>query len=126
MIWTKPVQRFAASAIRAARKAELPPLLSTRGYRLRPVQNGNFQVLPDPAGQHPAGLVVKQSFWIWPERKLSGNAIDFLMKIEGKSFQEAMRIITACPEHSRRAPTCYDSSERKRREERGNEAKIAR
>ena len=110
MIWTK-------SAIRAARKAELPPLLIERGYCLLPAQNGNLKILPDPAGRHPAGLVVKQSFWIWPERELSGNTIDFFMKIEGKSFQDAMQIIV---DHH------YDSSERKIREDRGNEAKTAR
>ena len=71
MIWTK-------SDIRAARKAELPPLLIERGYCLLPAQNGNLKILPDPAGEHPDGLVVKQSFWIWPERELSGNTIDFL------------------------------------------------
>jgi len=109
MIWTK-------SAIRAARKAELAPLLIERGYRILPVQNGNFKILPDANGTHPSGLVVKESFWIWHERELSGNTIDFFVKIEGKTFHEAMRIIAAAQD--------YDSSERKTREERGNEAKI--
>jgi len=39
MTWTK-------SDIRAARKAELAPILLARGYRLQPAGNGNFRILP--------------------------------------------------------------------------------
>jgi hypothetical protein len=112
MTWTK-------SAIREARKAVLAPLLSARGYRLLPIHNGNYRILPDPQNQAvPAGLVVKQNFWIWPDRQLDGNTIDFFIQVEGKTFHEAMRIITA--EHD------YDLSERQLREERGNAAGILR
>jgi hypothetical protein len=111
MIWTK-------SAIRAARKVELPPLLAARGYGLGPLGNGNFRIMPDPHNPTaPTGLVVKQSFWVWSDRNISGNAIDFFTKVEGKSFHQAMQIITQA--------TAYDSSEPVLREERGNNAKTA-
>jgi hypothetical protein len=112
MTWTK-------SAIRLARKAELAPLLIDRGYRLYPLSNGNFRVVPDPDDPSvPAGLILKQSFWIWTEKNIAGNAIDFFTRVEGTSFHQAMEIITA--NHH------YDLSERKIPEERGNVPKIAR
>jgi hypothetical protein len=112
MTWTK-------SAIREARKTELAPLLGSRGYRLLPLDNGNYRLLPDP--EHPsapAGLVVKQNFWIWPDRQLDGNTIDFFIQVEGKTFHEAMRIITAGHD--------YDRSGQELREEHGNVPEILR
>ena len=41
------------------------------------------------------GLIVKDSYWRWPERDLSGNAIDFLVQVLGRSFHDAMRELTA-------------------------------
>ena len=49
---------------------------------------GNF-VLP----AYP-GLIIKDSYWRWPERNLAGNAIDFHVQILGRSFHDAMRHIT--------------------------------
>ena len=110
MTWTK-------SAIREARRAELAPILIGRGYRLQPLNNGNHRVLPDPDDPSmPSGLVVKQNFWIWPDRQIDGNTIDFFIQVEGKTFHQAMQIITA--EHN------YDDSERKSREDRGNAVKL--
>ena len=40
------------------------------------------------------GLIVKDSYWRWPERDLAGNAIDFCVKVLGLSFHDAMREIT--------------------------------
>ena len=84
--------------IRHARKAELIPLLTHIGYRLQPVNNGNYEVIASPpACPEPCrgvGLVVKQHFWLWPDHHLAGNTIDFFIKIEGKTFQEAMTLIT--------------------------------
>jgi len=88
MTWTK-------SAIREARQADLAAILTGRGYRLQPLKNGNFSVAPDT--EHPAtlaGLVVKRNFWTWPDYEMAGNTIDFLVKIEKLSFQQAMEIIT--------------------------------
>lgn len=46
---------------------------------------------------HEVGLRVhvKDSYWRWPERDLSGNAIDFLVQVLGRSFHDAMRELTA-------------------------------
>ena len=113
MIWTK-------SAIREARKAELVPILTDRSYRLYPLGNGNFRILPDPDDPNaPAGVIVKEHFWTWPEKNIAGNAIDFFTQVEGKSFHEAMEIILA-------ATSDYDSSEPVLREDRGNVTKTAR
>jgi hypothetical protein len=40
------------------------------------------------------GLIVKDSYWRWPERNLAGNAIDFHVQVLGLSFHDAMRLIT--------------------------------
>ncbi len=74
--------------IRAARLAPLPPLLQKSGLQLLERPAGNF-ILP----AYP-GLIVKDSYWRWPERNLCGNAIDFFMRVLGFSFHEAMRRIT--------------------------------
>ena len=39
------------------------------------------------------GLIVKDSYWRWPERNLAGNAIDFHTQVLGLSFHDAMRQI---------------------------------
>lgn len=87
MIWTK-------SDIQQARKTDLAPLLIRRGYRLQPTLNGNFKILHSDDPPAPVGLVLKQSFWIWNEKNISGNAIDFFTKVENKSFHQAMQIIS--------------------------------
>jgi hypothetical protein len=88
MTWTK-------SAIREARQADLAPILTSRGYRLHPLKNDNFGIVPDTA--HPsalAGLVVKRNFWTWPDHDMAGNTIDFLVKVERLTFHQAMEVIT--------------------------------
>ena len=64
------------------------PLLQRRGLTLIEREAGNYEL---PA--HP-GLIVKDSYWRWPERNLAGNAIDFFMRVFGMSFHDAMRQIT--------------------------------
>jgi hypothetical protein len=56
--------------IRAARLAPLPPLAEKRGFALLEHGGANFDVR-----EHP-GLIVKDSYWRWPERAMQGNAID--------------------------------------------------
>lgn len=70
--------------IRAARTAPLIPLLEKRGLKFIETGGGNFLVTAYP------GLIAKESYWRWPERNLSGNAIDFLVQILGMSFHGAM------------------------------------
>ena len=80
--------RWTREQIRAARLAPLIALLQKRGIQLVPCEAGNF-VLP----AYP-GLIVKDSYWRWPERNLAGNAIDFHVQVLGLSFHDAMRHIT--------------------------------
>ncbi len=81
-------QRWHREQIRAARLALLVPLLEKRGLQLIAREAGNF-VLP----AYP-GLILKDSYWRWPERNLAGNAIDFHVQVLGMSFHDAMRHIT--------------------------------
>jgi hypothetical protein len=67
----------------------LVPLLQGRGLQLVELPAGNFELVAYP------GLLVKDSYWRWPERDLAGNAIDFFMRVLGLSFHEAMRQITS-------------------------------
>jgi hypothetical protein len=80
--------RWTREQIRAARLAPLVPLLQRRGLALVEKEADNFE-LPT----HP-GLILKDSYWRWPERDLAGNAIDFFMRVLGMSFHDAMRQIT--------------------------------
>jgi len=81
--------RWTREQIRAARLAPLLPLLEKRGLTLLETGGDNFAVR-----EHP-GLIVKDSYWRWPERGLQGNAIDFCTRILRLSFHQAMRELTA-------------------------------
>ena len=77
--------RWSREQIRAARLAPLVPLLQQHTIQLVAREAGNF-ILP----AYP-GLIVKDSYWRWPERNLAGNAIDFHVQVLGLSFHDAMR-----------------------------------
>ena len=83
-----PQPRWSREQIRAARLVPLAPLLQNRGLQLVQQEAGNF-ILP----AYP-GLIVKDSYWRWPERDRAGNAIDFFVQVLGMSFHEAMRQLT--------------------------------
>jgi len=80
--------RWTREQIRAARLAPLLPLLQQRGLQLVAGEAGNFTLPAYP------GLLVKDSYWRWPERDMAGNAIDFCVQVLGLSFHDAMRLIT--------------------------------
>lgn len=71
--------------IRAARRVQLAPRLHKRGLALRDRGGGNFEPLAYP------GVLIKASFWRWPERDMAGNAIDFYVNVLGVSFADAMK-----------------------------------
>ena len=81
--------RWTREQIRQARMALLLPLLQRAQIEIVEADAGNY-TLP----QFP-GLVVKASYWRWPNRDLAGNAIDFFVKVMGLSFQQAMKRIIA-------------------------------
>jgi hypothetical protein len=88
MTTRSPQPRWSREQIRAARLAPLVPLLEKRGLQLIEREASNFTLPAYP------GLIVKDSYWRWPQRNLAGNAIDFCMRVLGLSFHEAMRQIT--------------------------------
>jgi hypothetical protein len=55
-----------------------------RGLALRD-RGGNVEVM------QYQGLVLKASYWRWPDRDMAGNAIDFYVKVLGASFHDAMK-----------------------------------
>jgi hypothetical protein len=59
-------------------------LLQKRGLQLIELPAGNFELAAYP------GLLVKDSYWRWPQRDLAGNAIDFFMRVLGLSFHQAV------------------------------------
>ncbi len=79
--------RWTREQIRAARVAPLVPLLQQRGLTLREREAGNFELATHP------GLLLKDSYWRWPQRNLAGNAIDFCVQILGLSFHDALRAL---------------------------------
>ncbi len=81
--------RWTREQIRAARVAPLLPLLQKRGLQLIEKEAANFELPAYP------GLILKDSYWRWPQRELAGNAIDFFVQVLGLSFHDAMRQITA-------------------------------
>jgi hypothetical protein len=83
-------KRWSQEEIRAARQTPLRPLLGRRGYRLDDAGEGNFAL----AGS-PLGIVIKENYWTSPLTGQSGNAIDFLVKIEGLRFEDAMKLLLA-------------------------------
>jgi hypothetical protein len=83
----QPSQRWTREQIRSARQAPLIPLLQKRGLQLVEKEAGNFELPAFP------GLIVKESYWRWPERDLAGNAIDFFVQILKMNFHDAMRQI---------------------------------
>ena len=81
--------RWTREQIRSARLAPLVPLLQKRGLQLVEQEAGNFLLPAFP------GLIIKDSYWRWPQRDKAGNAIDFFVQVLGLSFHDAMRQITA-------------------------------
>ena len=57
------------------------------GLPLRERDAHNFELTSHPS------LLLKDSYWRWPERNLAGNAIDFCVQVLGLTFHDAMRAL---------------------------------
>ena len=82
--WTK-------ADIRRARQTPLKPVLEAMGYQLQPLRNGNYHLC-----RLDCDIVIKDHFWIDKDADAStraGNAIDFLVQVEGMSFAQAMETL---------------------------------
>nr|WP_321349317.1 hypothetical protein [uncultured Methanoregula sp.] len=86
-----PTTRWSREQIRTARMAPILPLLQQRGLALIERSEGNFELAT------AKGLLIKESYWRWPQRELAGNTIDFFVQVLGLSFNDAMRQITGLP-----------------------------
>ena len=64
------------------------PFLQRRGLGVQERETGNYEVTKYP------GLLVKDSYWRWPEREMAGNTIDLCVKVLGLSFHDAMAELT--------------------------------
>jgi hypothetical protein len=84
-----PQPRWTREQIRAARMAPLLPILRKRQLDLIEHEAGNYEPVKYP------GLIVKDSYWHWPDRQLSGNTIDFCMRILGLTFHQTMTLISS-------------------------------
>ena len=80
--------RWSRAQIRAARMTPILPLLQKRGLSVIERPEGNFELATSK------GLLIKDSYWRWPQRELAGNTIDLFVKVLGLSFNDAMRQIT--------------------------------
>lgn len=94
MIWNRfELSRHSAwtkADIRRARQTPLKPVLERLGYRLNPIANDNYAVIG-----LARDIVVKDHYWVCADTGEAGNAIDFLVRVKGVSFQEAMRLLTS-------------------------------
>ena len=66
--------------------------LELLGYRLLPRPGDNF-IIAGLASE----IVIKEHYWNCPDTGQAGNAIDFLVKIRGVTFNEAMTMLTSGP-----------------------------
>jgi hypothetical protein len=81
---TVQTPRWDRVQIRAARMVAIAPFLEKRGLRLLENGGGNYHMR-----EHP-GLIIKDSYWRWPECGLSGNTIDLCMQVLQMRFNDAM------------------------------------
>ncbi len=79
---------WSRTEIRQARRAPLEPIVQRLGYELAEQSEGNQLIVG-----LPGEVVIKEHYWVRTEDGIGGNAIDFLIQIEGKSFAQAMRRI---------------------------------
>lgn len=76
--------------IRQARQTPLRPVLERLGFQLRPMPGDNYVI----AGLTPE-ITIKAHYWVCAHTGVSGNAIDFLVKVKGMTFTEAVRLLLA-------------------------------
>ena len=99
-----PSRTWTRADIRRARQTPLPPVLEALGYELAPLPNGNHGVrrpIADtcPGGASQSPIIVKDHYWVNTADGAAGNAIDFLVDVQGMTFSQAMA--TLCPDTGR-------------------------
>jgi hypothetical protein len=74
--------------IRMARNADLLEYLHSQGYHLIRSSHREYRL------EEHDSIVISNNRWHWFSRDTGGNTLDFLIKYEGKSFREAVEILT--------------------------------
>jgi hypothetical protein len=90
--------RWSKEDIRAARMVAIAPFLEKRGMHLSESGGGNYTIREYP------GLIIKESYWRWPEREIGGNAIDLCQNVLRLGFNEAMVELTQALEKKQKLP----------------------
>lgn len=85
--------------IRAARQVPLKPVLESLGYQLQSLRNGNYLLC-----RLAVEIVIKDHYWVCKDPqtaaqvgKSAGNAIDFLVQVQGMRFKEAVEMLLCSP-----------------------------
>ncbi len=100
-IYPRSKTRWSKDQIRRARQTPLKPILEKIGYKLEERKNGNYRVVACPPHCEAVGndvseeVIVKDHYWLCPERHIAGNSIDFFVKFRGTSFSKAMELLTS-------------------------------
>ena len=82
--------RWSRKQIRAARQTPLRPVIEGLGYRLKPRRDGNYETI-GLANE----VIVKDHYWVSTGDGMAGNAIDFLVNVEGMTFAKAMELLAS-------------------------------
>ncbi|MDR0351891.1 MAG: hypothetical protein LBI02_00535 [Opitutaceae bacterium] len=91
-----PPPRWTKEQIRAARTVAIAPFLEKRGLHLAENGGGNYNMREYP------GLIIKDSYWRWPELNISGNTIDLCMQVLRLSFNETMLALSQTNDDTQR------------------------
>ena len=81
--------RYTKDQINEAKNVNMVDLLEKLNYPLKRVTSREYTLL-----EHDSLKLSPDKGWYWHSRQKGGNAIDFFMEVEGKTFLEAMEIIT--------------------------------
>ena len=88
------VQKHNITDIRRARQVALKPVLISLGYQLQELRNGNYRV-----HRLAADIVIKDHYWVSKDHGSAGNAIDYLVDIEGFTFNRAVDLLLSFADH---------------------------
>jgi len=103
---------YTLEQIRQARQVDLLRYLEKQGYELKK-EGQNYRV----AGQ--GGFLVQKNHWKQFSTDQGGNTLDFLIKMEGHSFKEAMEMLlegATMPENTEIKPNFYRGKENNKKE----------
>lgn len=80
--------KYTKEQIEKAKNANLLDLLLKLNYPLKRVTAREYTLL-----EHDSLKISPDRGWYWHSRQTGGNAIDFFMQVEGKTFLQAMEMI---------------------------------